>query len=99
MSGVEELTASDLSQRVADAFADSTRPKAYVLCSPHNPTGTVHTRQELGGVAALARQRQELQSDLDVDRTYGDAVRSLARMVGTLDRSRRVSAARSGGLQ
>ncbi|WP_339095228.1 V-type ATP synthase subunit I [Deinococcus sp. VB142] len=42
-------------------------------------------------VAELARQRQELQSDLDVERTYGDAVRALARMVGTLDRSRRVA--------
>ena len=42
-------------------------------------------------VAGLARQRQELQTDLDVDRTYGDAVRALARMVGTLDRSRRVA--------
>lgn len=27
---------------------------AYLLCSPHNPTGTVHTRAELEGVAALA---------------------------------------------
>ncbi|SEI90267.1 V/A-type H+-transporting ATPase subunit I [Deinococcus reticulitermitis] len=42
-------------------------------------------------VSVLARQRQELQSDLDVDRTYGDAVRALARMVGTLDRSRRLA--------
>ena len=42
-------------------------------------------------VAALARQRQELQSDLDVDRTYGGAVRALARMVGSLGRSRRVA--------
>lgn len=30
------------------------RPAAYLLCSPHNPTGTVHTRDELTGVAALA---------------------------------------------
>lgn len=30
------------------------RPKAYFLCSPHNPHGTVHTREELGVVAALA---------------------------------------------
>ena len=27
---------------------------AYLLCSPHNPTGTVHTRDELTAVAALA---------------------------------------------
>ena len=28
---------------------------AYLLCSPHNPTGTVHTRAELESVAVLAR--------------------------------------------
>jgi cysteine-S-conjugate beta-lyase len=30
------------------------RSAAYLLCSPHNPTGTVHTREELTAVAALA---------------------------------------------
>ncbi|MGW5618526.1 MalY/PatB family protein [Streptomyces sp. NPDC003877] len=29
---------------------------AHLLCSPHNPTGTVHTRQELSAVAALAER-------------------------------------------
>ena len=29
---------------------------AYLLCSPHNPTGTVHTRGELERVAALAEE-------------------------------------------
>jgi len=40
---------------LAEAFA---RPEvtAFVLCSPHNPTGTVPTRQELEQVAALARE-------------------------------------------
>lgn len=40
---------------LAEAFA---RPEvtAFVLCSPHNPTGTVPTRQELEQVAALARK-------------------------------------------
>lgn len=28
---------------------------AYLLCNPHNPTGTVHSREELTAVAALAR--------------------------------------------
>ncbi|MGI5352275.1 MalY/PatB family protein [Streptomyces sp. CA-250714] len=39
------------------AFAKATeggRRAAYLLCSPHNPTGTVHTAQELTEVAALA---------------------------------------------
>ncbi|WP_344562335.1 MalY/PatB family protein [Streptomyces axinellae] len=30
------------------------RRAAYLLCSPHNPTGTVHTADELAQVAALA---------------------------------------------
>lgn len=29
---------------------------AHLLCSPHNPTGTVHTARELSAVAALARR-------------------------------------------
>ncbi|MEU5520489.1 aminotransferase class I/II-fold pyridoxal phosphate-dependent enzyme [Streptomyces sp. NPDC052079] len=29
---------------------------AYLLCSPHNPTGTVHTAEELTTVAALAER-------------------------------------------
>ncbi|MFD0255556.1 MalY/PatB family protein [Streptomyces sp. NPDC127113] len=29
---------------------------AYLLCSPHNPTGTVHTADELAAVAALAQR-------------------------------------------
>ncbi len=34
------------------AFAGGAR--AYLLCNPHNPTGTVFTRAELAGVAELA---------------------------------------------
>jgi cystathionine beta-lyase len=30
------------------------RPAAYLLCSPHNPTGTVHTEAELSAVTRLA---------------------------------------------
>ena len=30
------------------------KPAAYLLCSPHNPTGTVHTAAELAAVASLA---------------------------------------------
>ncbi|WP_427924565.1 MalY/PatB family protein [Streptomyces sp. cg40] len=40
-----------------DAFrraAEGGRRAAYLLCSPHNPTGTVHTAAELTAVAALA---------------------------------------------
>jgi cystathionine beta-lyase len=31
--------------------------RALLLCSPHNPTGVVHTAAELGAVAALAAER------------------------------------------
>lgn len=44
---------------LARTFAVLTRDggrASYLLCSPHNPTGTVHTRDELGEVARLARQ-------------------------------------------
>lgn len=41
------------------AFAAATkggRRAAYLLCSPHNPTGTLHTAAELEAVAALAEE-------------------------------------------
>ncbi|TAM90234.1 MAG: aminotransferase class I/II-fold pyridoxal phosphate-dependent enzyme [Jatrophihabitans sp.] len=38
---------------IATVFRDI-RPAAYLLCSPHNPTGTVHTAAELEALAALA---------------------------------------------
>lgn len=39
-----------------EAFAGGRgpRPSAYLLCSPHNPHGTIHTRDELAAVALLA---------------------------------------------
>lgn len=44
-----------------------------------------------GPVSALARSRQELQADLDAEASYGDAVRTLARLSGGVDRSRRLT--------
>lgn len=43
---------------LADAFAGrrSPKPVAYLLCSPHNPHGSVFTRDELAEVARLARE-------------------------------------------
>jgi cystathionine beta-lyase len=43
-----------LEEAFARAARDSARP-SYLLCSPHNPTGTVHTVGELTRVAELAR--------------------------------------------
>ncbi|RZQ61397.1 MalY/PatB family protein [Amycolatopsis suaedae] len=37
-----------------DAFARAGERAAYLLCSPHNPTGTVHTAAELADAARLA---------------------------------------------
>jgi cystathionine beta-lyase len=42
---------------LAEAFGEATAggsSAAYLLCSPHNPTGTVHRGAELAAVAALA---------------------------------------------
>ena len=36
------------------AFAGPESPRTYLLCSPHNPTGAVHTEAELTDVMALA---------------------------------------------
>ncbi|PFG16636.1 cystathionine beta-lyase [Propionicimonas paludicola] len=36
------------------AFTAAQRPAAFLLCSPHNPTGVVHTEAELAGLMALA---------------------------------------------
>lgn len=41
---------------LAEAFTSLPRPTAYLLCSPHNPNGTVHTREELAAVALLAAE-------------------------------------------
>jgi len=43
--------------RLGDTFrALAGQHAVYLLSSPHNPTGTVHTREELTAVAALARE-------------------------------------------
>jgi cystathionine beta-lyase len=41
---------------LGDAFAAvaAQGPAAFLLCNPHNPTGTVHSADELAGVAAAA---------------------------------------------
>ncbi len=40
---------------LGQTFADR-RPAAFFLCSPHNPTGTVHSADELAAVARLAAE-------------------------------------------
>ncbi len=41
------------------AFADP-RVRGYVLCSPHNPTGTVHSAQTLQAIADMAAEHDVL---------------------------------------
>lgn len=43
-----------LERAMTEATADGRRA-AYLLCNPHNPGGTAHTRAELEAVAALSR--------------------------------------------
>ncbi|TWV55673.1 aminotransferase class I/II-fold pyridoxal phosphate-dependent enzyme [Streptomyces misionensis] len=49
------LDPAALEEAFARATADGGRA-AYLLCSPHNPTGTVHTAAELAAVAELAER-------------------------------------------
>lgn len=42
------------------AFTGPDKPAAYLLCSPHNPTGTVHTAEELREVARLCDEHDVL---------------------------------------
>lgn len=49
-----DLGALDATFSTARATAGARGKVAYLLCNPHNPTGTVHTRSELEAVAQLA---------------------------------------------
>lgn len=44
----------DTLQEAFERASAGGRQIVYLLCNPHNPTGTVHTRGELAGVAKLA---------------------------------------------
>jgi Bifunctional PLP-dependent enzyme with beta-cystathionase and maltose regulon repressor activities len=41
---------------IEGAFTGPTTPKVFLLCSPHNPTGVVHTEDELTALMALANR-------------------------------------------
>jgi len=43
-------------EALARAFEAAPGRTSYLLCSPHNPTGTVHTAEELRRVASLAKE-------------------------------------------
>lgn len=44
----------DVLEETFHRVTEGGRDAAFLLCSPHNPTGTVHTAAELAAVAALA---------------------------------------------
>ncbi len=44
--------------RLDSVLAELGPGACYLLCSPHNPTGTVHTRVELEAVAQVAAERE-----------------------------------------
>lgn len=50
------LTAAGRLDLPALEVALAARPAAYLLCSPHNPTGAVHTVEELTTVASLCAE-------------------------------------------
>jgi cystathionine beta-lyase len=41
---------------IEEALSSDDAPRAYLLCSPHNPTGTVHTEDELASAAELCQR-------------------------------------------
>lgn len=53
LDAAHRLDPEALDRAFAEAVAGGRRA-AYLLCSPHNPTGTVHTVDELGMVTELA---------------------------------------------
>ncbi|MFO0743412.1 MAG: aminotransferase class I/II-fold pyridoxal phosphate-dependent enzyme [Labilithrix sp.] len=64
-------------RRLDHAALERAYPKArvHLLCSPHNPTGTVHTREELARVAELATQHDVLvvSDEIHAPLTYAGA--------------------------
>jgi cysteine-S-conjugate beta-lyase len=61
------------------AFGQATaagRLAAYLLCSPHNPTGTVHSGEELTAVAELASRHgvRVVADEIHAPIVYGEAV-------------------------
>jgi cystathionine beta-lyase len=53
LGGEHRIDFTALEEAFTRAAQHGPRP-VYLLCSPHNPTGTVHTADELGAVATLA---------------------------------------------
>lgn len=68
------LDLGDLDRAFAEARGSSANP-VYLLCSPHNPTGTVHTDAELAEVARLAQHHgvAVIADEIHAPLVYSDA--------------------------
>lgn len=77
------------------AAAITERTKLILLNTPHNPTGAVLTREELEGVAALARERDLLVVTDEVYEhiTFGARHLPLATLPGMFERTLTISSA------
>lgn len=53
--GADLRISLDVLEDTFKAARTKSKNVAYLLCNPHNPTGTVHTAEELSAVAELAR--------------------------------------------
>lgn len=53
LDSTNRIDLETLEETFQQVTADNQRA-VYLLCNPHNPTGTVHTQQELAAVATLA---------------------------------------------
>ncbi len=71
------------------ASAFSTRTRAVLVNTPHNPTGSVLSRQELTQIADLCQQHDAIAIADEVyeDLTFGPAHLSIASMPGMADRT------------
>lgn len=56
--GTDHRIDLDVLAAAFERATDGGRPAAFLLCNPHNPTGTVHTAAELAAVAALADEHR-----------------------------------------
>ena len=77
------------------------RPAAYLLCSPHNPTGTVHTLEELSAVAELAARHgvRVVADEIHAPIVYAEAVhRPYLSLPGTEDGFALLSASKAWNL-
>jgi cystathionine beta-lyase len=65
----------ELAERLASGAASPGAARLWILCHPHNPTGRVFGREELGDVAELAARHDlvVLSDEIHADLVHGEA--------------------------